>query len=173
MRSHVPIYPDILALKHESRKFRYCRDGRKSRIQSLAHFQASLVKPRQAGAQTVRNKKQAVKTFDTTQKYLIFLLSCFRTRMSAVLSSPNPNSLLYTQDINIKIRIGYFVWVLCSVLPRRFDCTVCFRRRFSRWKNIFTPSCKNMRWDRNRGREGGTDERNIVLAAGSISQVTQ
>ena len=51
---------DILALKHESRKFRYYRDGRKSCIQSLTHFQASLVMPRQAGAQTDWNEKQAL-----------------------------------------------------------------------------------------------------------------
>ena len=30
----------------------------------VAHFQASLVKSRQAGAQTVRNEKQAFKTFE-------------------------------------------------------------------------------------------------------------
>ena len=37
---------------------------------------------RQEGDQTGQSKKQAVNTFDTTQKYLIFLLSCFRAWMS-------------------------------------------------------------------------------------------
>ena len=72
-------YADLLALKHESRS----SDIAGMWKNPVAHFQASLVKPRQAGAQTVRNEKQAMKTLDTTQKYLIFLLSRFRTRMSA------------------------------------------------------------------------------------------
>ena len=74
--------PDILALKHESRKFRYCRDVEKSsRLFSSQCCQAA------AGSRSPNRPEQKTSTlnFRTTQKNVIFLLPCFRTRMSAFL----------------------------------------------------------------------------------------
>ena len=71
--------PDILALKHESRKFRYYRDVEKS-SRSFSSQSCQAVASRSPNR---LEQKTSILNFRTTQKYLIFLLSCFRTRMSA------------------------------------------------------------------------------------------
>ena len=68
----------VFALGYESRKFTYCRDVEKSsRLLSNQSCQAAAGRsPNQP------ERKTSTLNFRTTQKYVIFLLSCFRTRMS-------------------------------------------------------------------------------------------
>ena len=67
---------DILALKHESKKFTYCRDVDKSSYSfSSQSCQAA------AGRSPNRlERKTGTVNFRTTQKYAIFLLLCFRAK---------------------------------------------------------------------------------------------
>ena len=83
--------PDIIALKHESRKLRYFREVEKSsRSFSSQSCQAA------AGRSPNRpERKTSTLNFQTTQKYLIFLLSCFRTRMSGSFRVQNALALSY------------------------------------------------------------------------------
>ena len=63
----------IFALKHESRKIAYCRDVEKS-------SRSVSSQPCQAAAGRIPNRperKTSTLNFRTTQKYAIFLLSCF------------------------------------------------------------------------------------------------